>query len=95
MWETMTLLTCVDNSIVSKTKQNIWIQFGTPPRFKALRSLYLRLHAVTIHKSNPEHLFVFMVPPGDNPQVQPGTPPCFRALRGDDQQVQCGTTPCF
>ena len=32
--ETLTLLTCADNSIVSKTKINSWVQFGTPPCFQ-------------------------------------------------------------
>ena len=31
--ETLTLTTCADNSIVSKTNRNIWVLFGTPPRF--------------------------------------------------------------
>ena len=39
--------------------------------------LVLRLHAGMIHKSNPEYLLVFKAPPGDDPQVQSGTPPCF------------------
>ena len=39
-------------------------------------SSFLRPHAATIHKSNPEHLLVLKAPLGDNPQVQFGTP-CF------------------
>ena len=31
--ETLNLSTCADINIVSKTEQNIWVQFGTPPRF--------------------------------------------------------------
>ena len=40
-------------------------------------SLFLRLHAGTIHESNPEHLVVFKARPGDNPGVQSGITPCF------------------
>ena len=35
--ETLTLSTCADNSVMSKNKQNVWVQFRTPPVFKALR----------------------------------------------------------
>ena len=45
---------CVDNSIVSKTKKKLWVQFGKPPRFKALPV------------SNPEQLLVFKAPFGDD-----------------------------
>ena len=31
--ETLTLSTCADNCMCQKSKQNIWVQFGTPPRF--------------------------------------------------------------
>ena len=58
-------------------------------------SLFLRLHAGTIHESNSEHFLVFKAPCWDNPWVQSGTPPSFKAQRRDVLQVQSGTPPCF
>ena len=40
-------------------------------------SLYLGLHARTMHKSILEHLLVLKAPHGDDPQVQSGSHPCF------------------
>ena len=51
--EPLTFAMCADNSIVSQTKQNIWVQFGTPPVFKALRGADLEQNWGTIQKSNP------------------------------------------
>ena len=56
-------------------------------------STFPRLHAGTIHKSNPEHLLVFKAPRRDDSQVQSGTHSCFEASRGDDPRVQSGTPP--
>ena len=39
--------------------------------------LFSRLHAGTIHKSNPEDLPVFQAPRWDDIWVQPRTTPCF------------------
>ena len=38
--------------------------------FKALHVADLKQNAWTTHKSNPEHLFVFKAPQGDDPRVQ-------------------------
>ena len=40
-------------------------------------SLFWRLHAGTIHKSNPEDLSVFQAPRWDDIWIQPRTTPCF------------------
>ena len=54
----LTLLMCADNSIVSKNKPNILVQFGTPFCFKALCEADPEHNAGRTRKSNPKHLFV-------------------------------------
>ena len=83
--ETLTLSTCADISIVSKTKQKMWVRFWTPPHFKALCGDDTEQNAGTIHASNPEHLPDFKAPTrgqsgtecGNDPRVQSGKPTCF------------------
>ena len=48
--------------------------------------LVLRLHAGTIHKSNPEQLLVVKAQRKDNPWVQSRTTPCFKDPRGYNPQ---------
>ena len=43
------------------------VQFGTPLSFKALCGDDPEQNAGTIHMSNPECLFVFKAPRGDDP----------------------------
>ena len=64
-------------ALFQKTKQNILVKFGTPPRFKPLCGANLEQNAGTIHESNQEYLSVFKDPCGDDPQVPARTPPCF------------------
>ena len=76
--ETLTLLTCADNRIVSKKLNKI---FGSNLEhlriFKALRGADPEQNAGTIHEPNREDLPIFKVPRGDDPQFQSGTPPRF------------------
>ena len=76
--ETLTLLMCADNSIVSKkVNKTFGSNLEHTPIFRALLGANPEQDAETIQVSNPEHLIVFKAPRGDNQQVQSGTPPCF------------------
>ena len=55
-------------------KGSTWGRFMSPIRNT---SLFIRLHAETIQKCNPDHLVAFKAPCGEDPQVQFGTPPYF------------------
>ena len=48
------------------------------------------------HESNTDQLLVFKAPRKNNPQVQSGTTPCFKAQRGDNplvKHIQCMYDP--
>ena len=90
-------------ALCQKTKQNIWVQFGTPPRFQGSMQGDPEQNAGKIRESNPEHLLVFKALRGDDQEQNAGmihkSNPrhllVFKAPRGDDPPVQSGTPPCF
>ena len=76
--ETLTLLTCADNSIVSKkVNKTFGSNLERTPILRALLGANPEQDAGTIQESNSEHPIVFKAPRGDNQQVQSETPPCF------------------
>ena len=58
-------------------------------------SLFVRHHAGTIHKSNPEQILVFKTPHGTIHESNREHLLVFKAQRGDNRWVQSWTLPCL